>query len=134
MSDNLRKPQKRWNAENYKQYNIALRPELIDAFREACTQNNVPMRAVLVSFMSEYASVPPSIQKQKNEHNYHKRSDRRKAVGLILSQLETIRSAETQYMENIPENLRNSSRYEAASHAVDSIVNAIELLSDAFDI
>ena len=92
------------------------------------------MRAVLVSFMSEYASAPPSFQKQKDEHNYQKRSDRRKAVGLILSQLETIRSAETQYMENIPENLRNSSRYEAASHAVDSIVNAIELLSDAFDI
>jgi hypothetical protein len=133
MDDDLRKPQKRWNAENYKQFNIALRPKLIEAFREACVQNNVAMRAVLVSFMSEYASAPPSSQNQKDKHNFQRRNDRRKSVGLIISQLEAICAAEIQYMENMPENLKNSSRYEAAEHAVDSINDAIELLVDAFD-
>ena len=133
MADDHREPQKRWNAENYKQFNIALRPELIDAFREVCTKNNVTMRAMLVSLMSEYASSPPTSQMLKSEKNdYKRRIDRRKATNLICTQLEDILSAESQYMENIPENLRNSSRYEAAEHAVDSITIAIESLSDAF--
>jgi len=93
----------------------------------------MPMRAVLVSLMSDYASQPPSLKNQKDEHNYDRRNKRRKAVGMILSQLEDIRTAESQYMENMPENFRNSSRYEAAMYAVDSIDAAINSLSNAFD-
>lgn len=90
MSDEHRKPQKRWNDENYKQFNIALRPELIGAFREACARNGVSMRAELASHMTEYASILHSQKKGKNESKYHKRNDRRKATGLIVAQLEAI--------------------------------------------
>ena len=106
MDGNLRKSQKRWNADNYKQFNISLKPELIEAFRAACEKSSMSMRAVLVSFMTGYASAPHSSQKQESEHKYIKRNDRRKAVASILVQLEAIRDSEMQYMDNMPEVFR----------------------------
>ena len=133
MDGSIQKPQKRWNAENYKQFNIALKPDLIDAFRETCAQSNMSMRAVLVLLMSEYVDAPHYPRKTTEGRSYPRRSDRRKATAIIVEQLEAIHTAELQYMENIPENLKNSSRHDAASHATDSIAAAIDLLSDAFD-
>jgi len=122
--------QKRWNAANYKQINIAVRPELCEAFRSACEGNNVPMREVLVSFMSEYASMPIS---PKQEKDYSERRRRRSEVKAIASQLQEIQGAEERYKENISENLKGSIRFTASKQAVEALEEAITLLNDAFN-
>jgi len=43
-----------------------------------------------------------------------------------------LREAEDKYMQNIPINLRNSSRFESAEQAVEALDAAIDILGDAF--
>jgi len=131
MSDKHYESKKRWNAANYKQLNIAVRPELAEEFRLACGQAGIPMREVLTTFMAEYAKTPIA-PKKKRERGYAERGSRRKAVAVMIKQLEMIHDAEEQYLSNIPENLVNSSRYEFAEHAVESLENAIDVLEGAF--
>jgi len=88
------------------------------------------MRKILTEFMSAYAATPPAPKKPKKEHDG--RGYRRKTVKSIIDQLTAIRDAEEQYKGNIPENLRNSSRYANAEQSVDMLDEAIELLSEAY--
>jgi hypothetical protein len=104
MPDSYYESRKRWNAANYRQFNVAIRPELSEGFRAACERNQMSMRAVLTEFMAAYAETPTPEKSPKNR-GYNERSQRRKAVGQIISQLEAIRDAEEQYKENIPEGL-----------------------------
>ena len=131
MPDNHYESRKRWNAANYKQINIAVLPALATSFRAVCEQNGVPMREVLIEFIATYTAAVPATKKQANK-SYAVRGDRRKSVDAIISQLEMIRDAEDEYKENIPENLKNSSRYEAAEQAVAALDEAVEKLMDAF--
>jgi hypothetical protein len=89
------------------------------------------MREVLSEFMRTYAAKPPA-RKKPGKVNYNERIRRRKAVEAIVIQLQAICNAEETYKENIPENLRNSSRYTAAEQAVETLEGAIELLEGAF--
>jgi len=130
MPDNYYQSRKRWNAANYKQMNLSLNPELSEAFRTACKQSGNSMRKVLTEFMTAYAQTPPAAKKPKK--GYNDRGGRRKAVESIINQLTAICDAEEQYKDNIPANLRNSSRYTAAEQAVEMLEEAIGLLSDAY--
>ena len=130
MADNYYESRKRWNAANYKQLNLSVNPELLETFRKACEQNGNSMRKVLTEFMASYAATPPAPKNPKKGHN--ERGHRRKAMKSIISQLEEIFSAEEQYKVNIPENLKNSTRYESAEHTVELLDEAIELLNEAF--
>ena len=60
------------------------------------------------------------------------RAKRRKAVGLVIDMLEKIRFAEEVYMERMPINLQNSEAYSNADFSLDSIIDAIIGLSDAY--
>jgi len=131
MPENRYESQKRWNSANYKQINIAVRPELADAFRAACEQNRTSMREAFTSLMAEYCAKPPAPKKQNNE-GYADRGRRRKATAAVIGQLEKIRDAEDEYKQNIPANLQSSSRYESAEQAVDALDEAIGILADAF--
>ena len=131
MPDDWYESHKRWNAANYKQINIAVRPELADAFRAACEQAKTPMRETLIAFMTHYCMAPPALKDQKDK-GYITRSSRRKATAAIIAQLERIRDAEEQYKQNIPSNLKNSSRYESAEHAIQVLDEAIGILTEAF--
>jgi len=122
---------KRWNAAHYKQLNISASPELIEAFRATCEQNGNSMRKVLTEFMASYAATPPDPKQQKNM-GYNERKHRRKAVETMAVQLAMICEAESSYKENMPDNLKNSSRYEAAEQTVEILEEAMELLGGAF--
>ena len=138
MPDKYYETRKQWNSRNYKQINIAVRPELVEAFVIACERNEISMREVLVSFINTYASQPsiPSSQKQTSVKDLQPiiatRSDRRKALTNIIRQIEMIRDAEEKYKENMPENLKNSSRYESAEQAVLTMDEAIGLLGEVY--
>jgi len=122
---------KRWNTANYKQINIAVRPDLAAAFRLACEQSQTPMREVFITLITKYCATPPAIKEQKN-NNYTTRRDRRKATAAIIDQLVKIRDAEEEYKLNIPFNLQNSSRYESAEQAINAFDEAIDILGEAF--
>lgn len=47
--------------------------------------------------------------------------------------LELLRDEEEEYMENIPENLQGSERYEKAEAAVSALDSAVSSLEDALD-
>ena len=131
MPEKRYESQKRWNSENYKQINIAVRPELATAFRAACEKAQTPMREAFIKLMTEYCAAPPVLKEGKGK-GYPDRSSRRKATANIIGQLGKIRGAEEEYKRKIPENLRNSTRYEAAEQAIEALDEAIDILGDAF--
>jgi hypothetical protein len=51
----------------------------------------------------------------------------------VINDLEYIRDDEQDKMDNMPENLQMSERYEAMETAVDALENAITSLEDAVD-
>lgn len=60
------------------------------------------------------------------------RGKRRKAMVLIIELLEKIRHAEERYLERIPLNLRSGSAYFEADYCVDTIIDAIIELLEAY--
>jgi len=64
--------------------------------------------------------------------DFSTRANRRKAVAVIIGILEKIRIAEESYMDRIPENFQCGDAYAAADYSVDSLIDAIVGLSDAY--
>jgi len=120
----------RWNAGNYTQVKISVRPELAAAFKAACAEAGSSMASVLAGFMANYSQHP--VKRDPPADPYATRKLRRQAVGALISQLESLALAEERYRDNIPENLRGSVRYEEAVRSVDAACEAIELLHDIY--
>ena len=118
---------------DFKQINIAVRPQLADAFRVACAQAQIPMREVLVRLMAAYCADPPPLPKETKAQNYASRAGRRKATAAIIEQLAKIMVAEEEYRHRIPKNFQTSSRFEAAEQAVEALDEAIGILQGAFE-
>lgn len=63
---------------------------------------------------------------------------RRKALDEVISKieeakelLENLQAEEEEYRDNMPENLQDSERYEAADAAVDNMSSAVDALDEA---
>ena len=54
-------------------------------------------------------------------------------IGVLLYDLEEIRDEEQEYMDNMPENLQGSEKYEIAEEVVSNLESAIDSLNDAVD-
>jgi hypothetical protein len=111
------------------QVKISVTPDLAAAFKNACIDSNVSMASVLSRFMAGYCQ---SAVVDKPSQNYSTRRHRRAVIGRIAKQLEMIKEAEERYMENIPENLRGSVRYEDADNTVSMIGEALDMLVSAY--
>jgi len=132
MQDKFYENKKRWNAANYKQLNLSISHELYEKFQDECKKRGISMRTVVVEFLNSCVGANSPTRERKSI-DYGSRHQRRKAVKTMTKQLELIRNAEETYMENIPENLRSSSRYEAAEQAIEKLEEAISLLDSAFE-
>ena len=110
------------------QIKITVKPELAAAFKAACANAGVSMVNVLSECMAEYSQTAKNTGQPCGMTT---RRQRRTAVRRILSQLETIKSAEARYMGKIPENLQNSSVYDAAEETVTALEEAVEILASA---
>jgi hypothetical protein len=60
------------------------------------------------------------------------RAKRRKALNIVLLELERIRAAEDHYLSHMPLNLHDSKTYCSADYTVDLLTDAIITLGDAF--
>ena len=68
----------------------------------------------------------------QTDTDYGARRKRRDAVKVILAQLTAIRCAEQRHLDNVPENFQCSESFEIGEHAVDSLGEIIDLLSDIY--
>jgi hypothetical protein len=120
----------RWNAANYVQVKVSVKPELAAAFKAACAMAGASMASVLSGFMTGYSQHPS--KRNPPTDPYATRKQRRRAVEAIISQMELLTLAEECYRDNIPENLKNSVRYENADQSVDAAYEAIDRLRDVY--
>jgi len=59
--------------------------------------------------------------------------ERRKTAAMACSIIATLLKAEESYVENTPENLRNSTRYDMAEERVSKLQEALEILEEAYN-
>ncbi len=120
----------KWNEAHYTQVKVSVPHELAKAFKDKCRENGVSMAAEISNFMRDKTG-----SQRANillADAYETRPKRRKAVLPLIEQLEYILEAEQQYMDNIPDNLRASERYEAAELTVSCLEDAVNSLSEAY--
>ena len=118
----------RWNTAHYTQVKVSVPPDIAAAFKERCMADGVSMAGEISRFMSGQNRQAPKVSADP----YDTRRKRRKALSALAGQLEAIHDAEQQYLDNIPENLRNSRTYEAAEQTVAGLEEALNILSEAY--
>jgi len=121
----------RWNASNYTQVKLSVKPDIAASFKAACAANEVSMASVLSAFMGEYSHAPNNGKKPSVAPFANKRL-RRGAVKAVIKQMEQIVLAEEHYRDSIPENLQGGVRYEAADQSIDIMYEVIDLLNDIY--
>jgi len=119
----------KWNSEKYTQIKVSVPKELASEFKEKCKASNVAMASVMKKTMSGFCGQ----KAQSSKPPVGTRQQRRKAVALALSIVENARLAESRYLDAIPENLRNSSRFENAEASVCAYEEAIQVLEGIYE-
>jgi len=123
MGTTSNKAKQRWNHLQYTQIKVSLQPEIAEAFKRKCQAKGVSMASEISRFMDKTIKKPDSCST---------RQKRRKALVSLILQLEEICDAEKQYWDNIPINLQNGERYEAAEQAYTAMEEALSLLYQAY--
>jgi hypothetical protein len=109
------------------QVKVSVDPEIVATFKAACAASNVSMTAELSRFMVDY--VKGSV-KSKVAPNYSTRRHRRTAIKTMIKELEQIRACEEKVRDNTPENLQESSAYEATEEAISMLDEVIDILAE----
>ncbi|MCL2121339.1 MAG: hypothetical protein FWH28_03710 [Clostridiales bacterium] len=105
---------------------VSVLPEIVESFRIRCNENGVSMANEIVHFMSrecekEQSSLSPAI-------THTKKRRRQKALQKVIRQIEEIKTAEEEYRDHIPEDLRYPVRYQASAHSIHAMKEAIDIL------
>ena len=126
---------KRWNASNYTQVKVSVRPEVAASFKAACIVAGVSMASELSRFMTEYAVILESKKYRKKVAVADYASTKKKRIKTVrglIDKLENIRDAEEQAMENTPENFRGSDNFEAFEDRLSSMNEALGILEGLY--
>ena len=121
----------KWNAEHYTQIKVSVDPVIAAAFKTACERAGRSKAGVLSQFMAEYSAVVKDSSPAVAD-TVSTRRKRRNSINALTLQMEQIRDAEVNYQSNIPDNLRGSSRYEAAEQSISVMDDVIELLGEIY--
>lgn len=122
----------RYNESHYRQIKVSVNPNVAEAFKAACVRRNQSQAEILTNAMIEYSNIEVDIKpdRQTGTSLYDTCRKRRKAIDIIIDQLENIRDAEQTYLDNIPENF--TSRAETASESVTILDEVIDQLKTAY--
>lgn len=123
MGKSSTESKQRWNDSHYTQVKVSVQPEIAETFKAKCQAKGVSMASEITRFMSGENKKPDPCSTRKY---------RRKALASVIIQLENICDAEKQYWDNIPINMQNGERYEAAEQAYTAMEEALELLYQAY--
>ena len=104
--------------------------DLAAEFKEKCKASNVAMASVIKKAMSGFCGQKAQISSKTSVGT---RQQRRKAVELALSILKDACLAESRYLDAIPVNLRNSSRFENAEASVSAYEEAVQVLESIYE-
>ena len=105
--------------QHYTQVKVSVNPDIATAFKEKCVASGVSMASELSRFMGN-SKTKPGIKTAT-------RQQRRKAVKLLIEQLEAVIMSERSYGDNIPENLQNSQVYETAQQTLQILEEASQV-------
>ena len=123
----------KWTSENYDQIKVSVPKELAINFKKECVESDTPMAQVLKQAMMDFCGQKkPKAKLIPKKPQVDTRQKRRKAVGFAHEIIEDAKYAESAYLEAIPENLHNSSRYEDAETCVAALEQALQALEDAY--
>ena len=122
----------RWNKAHYAEIKASLQKDLVEQFKKKCMENGVSIASVLAMQMSEYCGRPILPKKGKKTSLYDTRPKRRKMAAIVADQLDEILQYETMYRENIPLNLENSIRAEAADNSIEKLSEALDAIYEAY--
>ena len=123
-----------WNAKQYTQVKVFVRPNIAADFKAACAARGESMASVISRAMLGYCGGKPGSKPKARAAapDYSTRGKRRTALRYHSEQVEAICDAEGTYKDNIPETLRGGQRYEDADQTVEALDEAIDALSRAF--
>ena len=122
----------RWNKEHYAEIKASLQKDLVEQFKKKCKENGVSIASVLATQMSEYCGSSMRLKERKKTSLYDTRPKRRKMAAIVADQLDEILQYETMYRENIPLNLENSIRAEAADNSIEKLSEALDAIYEAY--
>jgi hypothetical protein len=114
-------------ASGYAQVKISVSPGLARAFKDLCNANGASVAGELSRFMAKQAGFPGSPRTPLGT-----RRQRRSELRKIIVRLSAVIENERAYMDNIPENLQESSIFEIAAQSVESLEEALEILDSVY--
>jgi len=120
----------KWNSDNYTQIKVSVPKDLAATFKEKCKASNVAMASVIKKAMSSFCEQKAQMTSKPLVST---RQQRRKAVALALSIIKDACIAESCYLDAIPENLRNSIRFENAEASVSAYEEAVQTLEGIYE-
>jgi len=125
MNSTSNEAKQRWNGAHYTQVKVSIKKEIATEFKAKCQRNGVSMASEISRFMCGQSP-------KKAEPKVSTRQQRRKTLNKAIMLLEAIADAEQDYKDNIPINLQNSQRYEAAEQAVSMLEESLNILYNTF--
>jgi hypothetical protein len=136
MTNAATRAKARWNAANYVQIKVSVRPNIADAFKTTCAANGVSIAGALSQFMAGYAAAAATNKafgtKTEAADSVSTMKKRRKAVRSVAALLEQVRDAEERFIANAPENLQCAPIYETAEQYVSVLDDVIEQLGEIY--
>jgi len=124
------KAKQKWNNEHYAPISIRVDKRLAAGFKSKCMENGLSVAGVLTEFMEEYCET--KVRRHPMKQSSDNRGKRRREIERITAAVEDVLERETVYLNNIPENLQNSVRYETAEDCAGYLEAALEYLREAY--
>ena len=127
------KAKRKWNSEHYTNVTAAMNPELAAKLKGHCKENFVSVTSVITELVAGYlgADVPEAKKKPPKKHPSN-RGCRSRELWKHIAAIEEICRGEEEYLDNIPENLQGSIRYENAENSVEQLRSGIDELKEAY--
>lgn len=133
MSKTSSAAKQRYNAAHYAQVKISVAPELAMNFKAVCAQSGMSIAGEMSRLMHERCGTKaPSPKNASGITDATTRDRRRRLIKSIIRQVELVKDAEEQYLENMPENLHGSERHDAAESCIAALEEALALLAEAY--
>ena len=132
MGKTSNQAKQRWNAAHYTQIKTHVKPEIASAFKAACAALGTSMASELSAFMEDFANPrqnAPTLANVKTKTL----GDRRKAMRSVIKLLNEIYDAEEAFIENTPENLQGTDRFEMAEERLGMLSEVLETIDGIYD-
>jgi hypothetical protein len=127
------KAKRKWNNEHYTNVTAAMDPELAAKLKENCKENSVSVTSVITELVAGYLNTEaPEPKERPQKKAPDNRGRRSKELWKHISAIEEICRGEERYLDNIPENLQSSIRYENAESSVEHLQSAIDELKEVY--